>query len=218
MIVCCWVHLFQPVYLWTWLYAVRHTCFSLCISVHDCMLLGTPVSAFVSLYMVVYCWVHLFHSLCISVHDCMLLGAPVSVFVSLSMIVYCWVHLFHSLCTSVHDCMLLGAPVSQCVYLCTWLYAVVCTCFSLCIPVHDYMLLGSPDVILCGWPTNKSVLFQFTYLCTPCLNCFMCWIWLFAERSSAIKLSYIYVSRLFTMNAILFMCVDNQQLPFLFGA
>ena len=186
----------------TWLYAVGCACFSLCISVYDCMLLGTPVSQ--SVYLCT--WLYAVGCTCFTV--C----------VSLYMIVCSWVHLFHSLCISVHDCMLLGAPVSWSVYLCTWLYAVVCTCFSLCIPVHDYMLLGSPDVILCGWPTNKSVLFQFTYLCTPCLNCFMCWNCLFAERSSAIKLSYIYVSRLFIMNAILFMCVDNQQLPFLFGA
>ena len=39
----------------TWLYAVGCTCFSLCISGHDCMLLGTPVSACVSLYMTVCC-------------------------------------------------------------------------------------------------------------------------------------------------------------------
>ena len=115
----------------TWLYAVGCTCFSLCISVHDCMLLGAPVSAFVSLYMVVYCWVHLFHSLCISVHDCMLLGAPFSVCVSLYMIVYCWVHLFHSLCTSVHDCMLFH---SLCI--CTWLYGFGCTCFTVCVSLY----------------------------------------------------------------------------------
>ena len=79
----------------TWLYAVGCTCFSLCISVHGCLLLGAPVSQSLYLCTWLYAVGHTCFSLCIPVH-----------------VVYCWVYLFHSLCTSVHDCMLLGAPVS----------------------------------------------------------------------------------------------------------